>query len=65
MTKILLEGGANVNEKDIDGWYPVQAAATRGHTKIVMLYSSYMDNVNVIGASNISTLMLAARGGLY
>ncbi|MEP0263501.1 ankyrin repeat domain-containing protein [Dokdonia sp.] len=63
MTKILLENGVDANTKDVDGWYPVQAAATRGHTELVKLYSNFMDTVNVVGAGDISTLMLAARIG--
>lgn len=63
IAKLLLEHGANPNNTDVDGWYPIQAAATRGHLKLVALFADYMDTVNVFGKGDTSTLALAARGG--
>lgn len=43
----LITEGANINEKDTDGWTPLHYASRNGHLKIVKKLIKYQANANV------------------
>jgi len=61
--KSLIDAGADVNARDIDGWTPLMYAALNGHTEIVELLIESGADVNAKGALRGTALLLAAAKG--
>ena len=61
--KSLIDAGADVNARDIDGWTPLMYAALNGHTEIVELLIESGADVNAEDNNGQTVLMFATRGG--
>lgn len=64
LAESLIRNNANVNERNPDGWTPVQEAAFKGHENIVDLLIRNGAQVNNRDNMNRTPLYMAAEMGL-
>lgn len=63
IVQMLLEYGADPNDRDRDGWSAIHWAAEEGHLEIVRLLLANGANVNAVSSYGTSPLHCAANGG--
>ncbi|KZL78694.1 multiple ankyrin repeats single KH domain (pfs domain-containing protein) [Colletotrichum tofieldiae] len=63
VVKLLLEKGANIKIKDIDGWTPLNAASSKGHLEVVKLLLEKGADITVTNESGWTPLHTASFNG--
>ena len=63
VVELLLTRGANIHDKDDDGWSPISLATWNGHVKVVELLLSKGANIHDKNSNGQSPIMLASLSG--